>query len=181
MKRIFSVFSILLLVTAVITSSCKKEGPVGPTGAMGATGPAGPAGPKGEAGTANVIYSDWLDLSFLFDKEDKTYFSGIDVPKLTPEILSQGEIKMYVNTGTLDDPAVIPLPYVGLDTVKIQYVALKGALQLSSNIDASTRQDQSGNKSIQYRYVLIPGGTAARQSTNWDNYEEVKEVLQLKD
>ncbi|WP_156027036.1 collagen-like triple helix repeat-containing protein [Sporocytophaga myxococcoides] len=181
MKQIFSCFSVLLLAMVFITSSCKKEGPVGPTGATGSAGPSGPAGPKGEAGTANVIYSDWLDLPFSFDNEGKSYFSEIDVPKLTPEILSQGEIKMYVNLSTPDDPTVAPLPYVGLDTVKIQYVAFNGGLQLSSNYNVGTYENKDKKKVLQYRYVIIPGGIAARQSINWDDYDEVKEILQIKD
>jgi hypothetical protein len=34
---------------------------------------------------------------------------------------------------------------------------------------------------LQYRYVLIPGGASVRRNVNWNNYEEVKAYLGLKD
>jgi hypothetical protein len=40
-----------------------------------------------------------------------------------------------------------------------------------------------GLKYQQYRYILIPGGTAARagKKIDWNNYNEVKAYLKLKD
>ena len=44
----------------------------------------------------------------------------------------------------------------------------------------------NGFNNFQYRYVLIPGGTAARPGPNgktidWNNYKEVQQYLGLKD
>ncbi len=91
------------VAVAVLLAACGKDGdtgpagPAGPQGAQGPGGAAGPQGPQGEPGTANVIYSDWLDVGY---DEDTTviavgdtlfrYFSGIDVPKLTADIASKG-------------------------------------------------------------------------------------------
>jgi len=52
---------------------------------------------------------------------------------------------------------------------------------LYSTEDASTFTS-GGSKAWQYRYVVIPGGTAARtaKTINWNNYAEVKAYLGLK-
>ncbi|WP_220392838.1 hypothetical protein [Chitinophaga lutea] len=66
----FLPFLLLTATAALFMSSCGKDGDVGPAGEKGengdtgAGGPAGPAGPKGDPGTANVIYSDWLNVIF---------------------------------------------------------------------------------------------------------------------
>jgi hypothetical protein len=59
-----------------------------------------------------------------------------------------------------------------------------GSIFLTSNINAGTYiDDGDGLKYQQYRYILIPGGVAARtkQTVNWNNYNEVKAFLKLKD
>src|SRR4051812_48308804 len=65
------VFMPLIAVT-LLFAYCKKgdTGPAGPAGANGAAGtpgaagPTGPQGAKGDTGTANVIYSQWLDVAY---------------------------------------------------------------------------------------------------------------------
>ena len=39
----------------------------------------------------------------------------------------------------------------------------------------------NGNQVFQYRYILIPGGKAARSAIDWNNYAAVKKYLNLKD
>ncbi|MFT3827393.1 MAG: collagen-like protein [Chitinophagaceae bacterium] len=169
-------------------ASCSKDGDAG---AKGDKGDPGATGPEGPAGAANVIYSTWLDVPFKPDtihtsggKIDTIgYYSGINVPKLTLALLSTSDIKVYVNLNTAADPVIAPLPYVEESGIVIRFVAYEKAVQFSSNVDAGTYQDRQGNKILQYRYVIIPGGVAARKADNinWNDYAAVKAYLGLKD
>jgi hypothetical protein len=193
MKRIFcSVKATLLLLSVVLfLFSCGKDGSTGPQGDPGATGPAGPTGPKGDPGTANVIYSDWLTVTFKADTLHTSgggidtigYYAEIDIPKLDDAIISTGEMKVYVNQNTAADPVVSPLPYYNVySNLSISATFFKGGLELYSNGDVSTYVDNNGAKNIEYRYVLIPGGTEARKAKTVDmsDYKQVKVWLGLK-
>ncbi|MBC9911416.1 collagen-like triple helix repeat-containing protein [Chitinophaga varians] len=203
MKRLmYSLSFLLLIATAVLSiSSCSKSGDPGPAGQQGPkgdkgdkgdNGAGGPTGPKGDTGTVNVIYSDWLDVAYKPDTvhlaggkiDTLGYYADITAPKLTTNILTKGELKVYINLSTAADPVITPLPYTDLKSgLYIKYVAYQQTIQLDSNGDISTVQNNAGTKLHQYRYILIPGGTAARKSNaiNWNNYQEVKAYLGLKD
>lgn len=199
MKKVTLPLIASVFVTMVIAlGSCSKEGPVGPVGAQGPPGPTGaqgPAGAKGDPGTANVIYSNWLDVDFtsVNDTADDgtitpiAWLADIDAPRLDASILSTGEIKVYINIGTADDPEVIPLPlfdsYALTGVLNINLTYSIGNIFLYATDDASTFVS-GGKKLWQYRYILIPGGTAARKAApaiDWNNYTEVKKYLNLPD
>lgn len=185
----------LLLAFVISFSSCSKEGPVGPEGPAGPTGATGGTGAQGPAGTANVIYSDWEDVVFdpIKDTADNgtvdtiAWVSEIPAPRLDETILSTGEIKVYVNVSTADDPVVYPLPlfdYYALSGVfNINLYYYLNTISLYSTEDASTFT-YNGGTYFQFRYVLIPGGVSARKanaSVNWNDYNAVKKYLNLKD
>ena len=105
--KLYSYLAIVLFA-AIFIVACKKgdTGPAGPAGAAGAAGTPGAPGPKGDSATANVTYSAWLDVTFLPDTvRDPNvdtlillgYYATINAPKITSTVLSQGEIKTYVN------------------------------------------------------------------------------------
>lgn len=197
MKRITTRISyVLLMAVAISFAACSKDGTEGPKGeqgdpgAPGPGGPAGPAGPQGDPGTANVIYSGWLDVAFEAVTDDDTgdtlaFTASIEAPKLTQEILSSGEIKVYYNWGSAAEPEVDPLPIFdiylggGLSITTTFYV---GEIFMISNFDVSTITT-ANPKVRQFRYILIPGGTTARASKpiDWGNYKEVQAYLGLKD
>lgn len=181
---------ILLFLIPIVFASCKKgdAGATGATGDVGATGPTGPQGPKGDTGTANVTYSDWLDVIYqpaVNSKGDTTAWTAtIPAPKLSDSILNLGAVKVYLNAGTRGAPAVFPLPITDL-------FALTGVLNLNcyftlqtinlyATDDASTYTSQ-GEKTFQYRYVLIPGGVhGVLKQTDWNDYNQVKSTLGIK-
>ncbi len=182
---------VFLLMAA---ASCKKgdTGPAGPAGPAGPTGATGAAGPKGDTGTANVIYSAWLDAQYLPDTfTNKTthlldtagfYMDAKNVTKLTAAILNTGEIKVYINFSTAATPQISPVPY--FDPYTNLSVVPTYALQeifLYSDGDLSTGLNTAGAKVFQWRYILIPGGKAARSAIDWNNYAAVKKYLNLKD
>ena len=191
MKFNFSKPLYLLLVLPLFFASCSKEGPTGPqgeTGAAGATGATGATGAQGEPGTANVIYSDWLDVTY--EGSDTTgWFAEIDAPQLDDSILNTGTMKVYVNflSDSANNQLILPLPVINeiyFTGVTIQPYFSNQTITLVSNGNVSSYTD-NGNHYFQYRYVLIPGGTAAgrnpKGTVNWNNYAEVKKFLGLKD
>lgn len=190
MKRFFQMscgISYALVLSVVFAlASCSKDGdpgPAGPAGPGGPAGPAGPQGPKGDTGTANVIYSGWLDVAYQKAADSVTWIAEVDAPKLSNDILSKGEVKAYVNLGTAAQPVIAPLPYFDGDYI-INVRLVEETIALISNANLSTITDEdTGEKYQQVRYVLIPGGTAARQAAgiDWNDYQQVKKHLNLKD
>ena len=174
-----------MLAIALTITACKKgdTGPQGEKGDKGDTGEKGSTGSKGDAGTANVQYSAWLDLTYSLDQASGIFFTQINEPKVTETLLSTGEIKVYINLGTPDNKVISPLPFVEGDAQITPFYAV-GAIEVDANVNASTvTSTTTGKKSRQYRYILIPGGAAVRmdKKIDWNNYEEVKAYLGLKD
>src|ERR1700754_1166456 len=182
-----------VLFAAIFVIACKKgdTGPAGPAGPAGAAGAPGAPGAKGDSATANVTYSAWLDVTFLPDTvRDPNvdtlillgYYATISAPKITSAVLSQGEIKTYVNFATTANPNVVPLPYTDIiffgSSITATYSA--GAINLYSNGNASSYTDSDG-KELQYRYVIIPGTkpAAVTPGVNWNDYNSVKNFLNL--
>jgi len=197
-KSSLTLLASLVLITFIFTQCQKGDvgpaGPAGPTGSAAAAGSPGATGPKGDTGTANVIYSPWLDVTYngldTVHNNDGTidtvlWGASITANKLTQPILDRGEIKVYMNWGTLTNPDIAPLPildpfFTGL-IINPEFLLQK--IDLYSNFNAST-VTQGGQKYLQYRYILIPGSVAGRLSKpaiNWNNYNEVKAYLGLTD
>jgi hypothetical protein len=176
-----------MALTAVIFS-CGKEGPAGPAGAagpVGPTGPTGPQGPAGQPGAANVIYSDWLDVTFLPNKNSNgdtlSWQATITAPKLDANMLGKGEIKVYVNLNTVASPTVVALPVdANVWGIILSPIYQVGKIILLADDNYST-EGQGTQKALQYRYILIPGGTTARSSINWNDYKQAQAYLGLKD
>ena len=100
------------LAISLLLAACTKEGPAGPQGPQGNEGPGGargPAGPKGDTGTANVIYSDWLDVAY--SQAGTQWLAVIGAPKLDIKALTTGEIKVYLNIGFASNPQIFALPH----------------------------------------------------------------------
>jgi hypothetical protein len=176
-------FFYYMLAIALTLGACKKgdpgpQGEKGDKGDAGAPGPTGAPGTKGDPGTANVLYSPWIDVTFT-TLPSGAFVAQINEPKLTESLLSTGEIKVYINLGSPADKAVTPLPFRS-GNAQIIPVFAPNMIELNANVDASTVVEQ-GEKFLQYRYVLIPGGASVRRNVNWNIYEEVKAYLGLKD
>jgi hypothetical protein len=93
-------------------------------------------------------------------------------------------VKVYINLGTAAAPDITPLPYFDVFagySINPSFSANEIYLQATNSF--GTYPDTDGVKRQQYRYILIPGGTAARtgKSVDWNNYSEVKAYLKLKD
>lgn len=192
-QKSLSVASIIFIAITMIIASCSK-GPAGATGATGATGAAGPAGAAGATGatgTANVIYSPWLNVKFT-GNDSTGWFAQVPAPLLTDSIINQGAIKVYFNYGSdsTGNELVMPLPifdlYLTGDVINDYFEPQ--LIILAATIDESSYTSNSYNY-YQYRYILIPGGTTtlptsvngSKGSINWNDYNQVKAYLGLKD
>lgn len=181
-------FFYYMLAVALTISACKKgdtgpQGEKGDKGDKGDAGATGNTGTKGDPGTANVLYSPWLDLAYSLDQTNNIFFTQINEAKITESLLSTGEIKVYINLGTAANKAVTALPFRE-GTAQITPFLLDGMIEIHSNVNAGTATNPTtGEKSRQYRYILIPGGATVRQDkkVDWNNYDEVKAYLGLKD
>ena len=175
---------VLCAATAMVIflASCSKTGSTGPAGPAGPAGAGGAAGPAGATGTANVIYSPWIDTTtWIVDTvhngaviDTVGYHALLNVPKLDLTMLNTGEIKVYVNASTDPaDPTVFPVPYND-GSLFIDVVFYLNTIQITSNGKLT---------GIPFRYILIPGGTAARttKTIDWKNYKAVQAYLGLKD
>lgn len=198
MKQKSYLWLFLSLIVVTLFFACKKgdtgpagpAGPAGANGANGATGATGAQGPKGDTGVANVIYSDWIDTTTWHADTVMTgsvidtigYFATITASKLDATILNSGDVKVYVNLNTTADPVVFPLPYqngILLNGLYVDVVFFVNAIQLYSNADLTD---------FPFRYILIPGGVnagraanGASSGVNWNDYNQVKAYLHLKD
>ena len=180
-------FAALALSVAILFSACKK-GDTGPQGEDGPAGPAGGKGDKGDVGTANVIYSGWMDVAYTpatSAGDTVAWEATITAPKIDNAILTSGAIKVYVNAGTAAQPAVFPLPVTDLFSLtgllNLNLYFTLGKIEIYATDNASTYTNTAGVKQWQYRYILVPGGVPARSAINWNNYEQVKAYLELKD
>jgi hypothetical protein len=178
MKRIsWGHFTLVLFSVSLVLTACSKA-------KDGATGPAGTAGTNGTPGTANVIYSGWLDVTDSLNTTDSLYDGTIQTPALADSILQKGDVKVFVNFGTAAAPAVVPLPYSQVTSSGLLFINVSFGEQkiyLVSDADASTYVN-SGSKTLQYRWVVVPGGIAsARSAIDWKNYAQVKSYLGITD
>jgi len=171
MKHVFSVFSVacvaaFTLFLSTTGSSCKK----------------GDKGDKGDTGTANVQFSNWLDVTFTPAKNSNgdtvAWTATLNAAAITKTILDSGTVKVYVNAGTAASPAIFPLPITdlyalsGVENLNLYFTV--GKINLYATDDASTFTS-SGAKSWQYRYVIIPGSKniGGRVNVNYNDYDDV--------
>ena len=180
--------SVLFLATVLLVTACKKgdDGPAGEKGEKGDTGATGTTGATGKPGTANVIYSAWQDVTFNL-VDSFTAVGTITAPKIVDSIIQKGEVKVFWNINTVSSPTIVALPYhdngvvFGLSDLANIPLIKAGTIALYSNYNLSSRTNTAGEKVFQYRYLIIPGGVSARSAVNWNDYNQVKSYLDLKD
>jgi len=166
MKHVFSVLSIasvafFTLFLSTTNVSCKK----------------GDTGPKGDTGNANVAYSAWLNVQYaqqVPQPGDTFYTATITAPKITDSVVSKGDVRVYVNTGTSAAPEIVSLP---LSTIIIPFIS-KGKIDLQAADNYST---VTSTGLYSYRYVIIQGSAPARMNVNLNDYNTVKRLYNIPD
>lgn len=185
--RLFTISGSFLIAIALFFASCTKEGPAGPAGPagpQGAAGPTGATGTQGPAGTANVFYSNWLDVPFTTDADSSTWTAEITAARLVDSVIQRGDVKVYWNIGTSAAPVIVPLPVDALAFgVILTPIFQTGRIRLFASDNLSTVTLTNGQKESQFRYIIIPGGvpTGRLATVDWKDYNAVKAYLGLKD
>lgn len=160
------------------------EGPTGPAGTQGAQGEQGPQGPQGPEGTANVIYSDWIPLNdaSVSSPADTTLLSRnytryhIPAEELTQEIIDDGVIMVYYQLLGMITPLPYTLAGLGGDEDKVITFAPFTPDRITILGQELDNTAWTINSSTEFRYVLIPGGTSAKQKfPDFSNYYETME------
>ncbi|MBZ4036366.1 hypothetical protein K6T82_16465 [Flavobacterium sp. 17A] len=179
MKTFKTIFFILLI--SISTIACSSDD--GTDGVDGAVGPAGPAG------SANVIYSAWINAP-AGTPETIDGTSGLStsfaVPQLTADIMAKGTVLVYMSFGSGTN--VYTLPYTstaGGSVNTITPIASLNTIKIFRFKHANDGTTVALPASLNYRYILIPGGATAATSktTKVDyskmSYEEVCDRLNI--
>jgi len=139
---------------------------------------------KGPAGTANVQYSGWNFATNLrdsiIDASNETVMN-LASTSLTQSILDNGTVMVYLTFGA----GVFPMPYTsgaGGKTSTVSFIPQVGRM-LITRYTADNSNSVPLSTSLQYRYILIPGGAsvAALHHVNLNDYEAVKRFYRIPD
>lgn len=186
-NKVKHLISTLLLFIVVITSAACEgpAGPQGPKGEEGASGPKGDQGPQGEEGTANVIYSEWLDIVWNQSDNNTNKSMYINESRVSEDdFMETGMVVVYLREVVSGStPVIYPLPYSFGSTYLYPLVTnvpnLQGILLMNSSTDGGNVSSLNG---VQIRYILIPGGIPAKMNPSFLNdYDAVVEYYGLEE
>ncbi|WP_224746674.1 hypothetical protein [Mucilaginibacter rigui] len=135
-------------------------------------------------GTANVIYSGWnYAVNFRDTTADNSAVKAADLlaPTLSTDILNKGTVQVYFDFGG----GVYALPYTSNAGGKLNTMAYWPRLKhfIITRFTADNSNSVALSSILQYRYVIIPGGTAVSVAKKVDinNYEAVKRAYNIPD
>jgi hypothetical protein len=155
MKFLKPIITIFLL--AIFAISCSSDD--------GTDGVDGQAVAPEATGTANVIYSAWLTAPVAaVESVDGTsgMSTSLVAPELTEDILSKGTVLVYVSFGS----GSFSLPYTSTAGGFVNTITAISSLKKIKLF--RFRHDQAATvnipTSLNWRYILIPGGVAATTS-----------------
>ncbi len=174
----FTQFSYLLISFLFIISAC--EGPEGPIG------PPGPPGLDGLDGNANVfsinyaiIADDWVDDGVPGDPE---FFRFIDlsVPEVTQDIVDNGLVLAYYRVDESERWNFLPFTIINHDPPFTQVFDFTYDLGfVTLYVKATDRDGDLFEGDV--RVIVAEGIPITKKAIDFSNYEEVKELLGLKD
>lgn len=170
-------------------SNYKLYGPKDASGWGPATslkGPTGATGATGATGTANVLYSGWnYATNFRDTTADNSALHAADIsaPALSQSILDGGVVQVYFTFGG----GVYTLPYTSYAGGKLNTISYWPRLKhiIVTRFTADNSNSVPLSTILQYRYVIIPGGTALaaikNNHVNLNDYEAVRKFFRIQD
>jgi hypothetical protein len=173
-------FALPVLALALLIGCEGEQGPKGDPGEQGEQGIQGVKGDQGDPGTANVIYSEWATLDGVW--RDTSMFGGsfkvnhLMAADVTEDIMDNGVVLCYASYAS----SVTPLPYTNssytmsfqLDPGKVLFTTIKP--DLTGGVELIN--------TMEFRYIIIPGGTAATKAAvdyNSMSYSEVCSMFDI--
>lgn len=179
-----------IFIIALAAGFVACDGPAGPRGEQG---PQGDKGENGDPGTANVFYSEWLDIEWDLDEDDRKRMDIIE-PRITEKFMSRGTTLMYLKIIDAGGVSVHLLPYLNSNDQRHNYYMRTEGFY--NNLSPDAFPDEAGltfyilkDEGVIYegfleeiRYILIPGGLPAKiPAAFWDNYETVAKYYGIPD
>jgi len=185
----------LMLSVLLFYGLISCEGPEGPSGNPGAPGPAGAQGPIGQAGPqgpqgsigptgiANVIFSNWVNASWI-KGNDNAFRHRFDNPLITSEMINKDLLLVYMKDNASAEQ-VFQIPrhiYANnqniYDFIVGWIVGRISIIQLNFfEIDPSLNPDVLFPEA-QFRYIIIPTELFGRISLpDTNDYEAICNVL----
>lgn len=170
-----------LLAVALGLSSCGK----------GDTGPTGPQGPAGPAGSPNVQHSAWMvtgDPAARDTTIDGTLmkYYTLTTPAITQAVLDSAVVLTYFRVGTIG-PYLLPYESTagGADNIIGSFYKV-GKIFVTRVTPSAAAAGNLINMptSLEYRYVIIPGGvniTRAMPDVDWNDYDSVRRAFGWQD
>lgn len=171
-KTIFK--TAVILLTAIITISCSKDG---------ATGPAGEQGAPGINGNANVVgYSPFSTISSNWTSVNSgtVWIANLTgASSITQNVVDYGIVSVFRKYTSNGVTEWSPLPDTnGNINISFNY----GVGYITFYTQSTNFAAISNPGAITFRYVVItPSNKMANPHTNWKDYNQVKEALHLKD
>lgn len=162
------VFAFMAIAVMLGIYGCTKEGPVGPQGPAGTNGTNGTNGNANVIGTVTATVTSWSSSSTL-------YYANFTCPGLSQDIVDKGAVMAYEQFGT----SWVALPITNTNISKYYYFTLQQVTVAWRNTDGS----QTANPGTQtYRFVFISSSRIqSHPEVDYRNYEQVKEVFNLRD
>lgn len=197
-------------LSLLFLTNCEgPEGPTGPAGPQGEQGPQGAQGPPGEDGedgedgNANVIYSDWFtpgsDGATGWMQEDgfgglRLIYFDYTASDITADLLEHGTIIVYADLigyadSIWEDGQISQLPITVMYIISggeteidnWDFRATEGNLRITFQNNQNTYMATGIATSHRFRYIIIPGSTAAKQTLpDFSNYHETMEFYGIK-
>ena len=138
-----------------------EQGPQGEQGVAGLQGEQGLQGEPGEDGNANVIASDWFDVSWssspsTFATHDET------ATDITAQDLEDSVILVYFESGTF----VYPLPVTWTATSTVNFALQPGQIRLYFRAETS-----SSPPAGRARYIIIPSSSVSSKVKRLNYYK----------
>ena len=172
----------ILLFTSLLILSCSSDGAEGPAGPAGPAGANGTNGINGINGNANVVGSEpfstaannWTSL--LGGRAWTATLSG--ATSITQNIVDKGMVIVFRRYTTNGVTTWSPLPDTNIN-INISYSYSLGAIQFLAQSTNDVSIPNPGT--ITFRYVVIsPTNLSANPNVNWKNFNEVQNILNLR-
>ena len=177
---------LLLLNTliALLLACTGKQGDVGPKGADGLNGS------NGKDGNPAVIYSNWISApasSTTWRKLDTNLWAfAVTSSSFTKATLNNAELAVYFRTSSTSSSASkLPFSFTTVSGTSSSTTSWNVLLyETGFSVWQSANYALTSPWDVEFRWVLIPGGTLAggrKEAVDLSDYEAVKQAYHLPD
>lgn len=174
MKNLFK--KAVLLSIAMFVFGCSKDGETGPAGPAGANGINGTNGINGNANVIGSTIFSTTASNWTTDTGGIVWTATLTgANEITQNIVDRGIVSVFILTGSQWSP----LPFTFFNR-NMSYSFGVGTIEfVAYGTDYAVIPNPSN---VTMRFVVIsPSNRLSHPNTDWNNYEEVKQVLKLKD